>query len=328
MYGDSATKNHQGGYFVAGQITGTVLGMAIGAGSPCALGTGLKVGYRVLEGAQILGGAVNAGQNLAEGNYLAAFGDAVGVVGGIASFMKACFVAGTPIRTPEGSKPVEQFRAGDLVLSRDELDPNGAVAAKQVVQTFVRVSPILNLHVGGRIIGTTAEHPFFVRGKGWVDAHLLRLGDELQTSDGRWLACEGVAYSGRVEAVYNMEVEDYHTYFVGDKAWGWDVWAHNAKYLVNDKSIAGKSPSRVRTDRPQGWTEKKTHGHGWRQIDENGVERVRYMYPKKNGKWAHEETGYFRRQNANGEFLDMHGNVVPQTDPLFHVKTHIIPGRF
>ena len=61
MYGDSATKNHSGGYFVAGQITGTVLGMAIGAGSPCALGTGLKVGYRVLEGVQMVGGAINAG---------------------------------------------------------------------------------------------------------------------------------------------------------------------------------------------------------------------------------------------------------------------------
>lgn len=96
MWGDSATKNHQGGFFVAGQITGTVLGMAIGAGSPCALGTGLKVGYRVLKGVQMVGGAVNAGQNLAEGNYLAAAGDALGVVGGVASFMKACFVAGTP----------------------------------------------------------------------------------------------------------------------------------------------------------------------------------------------------------------------------------------
>jgi len=79
--------------------------------------------------------------------------------------MKACFVAGTPIRTLEGSKAVELFRAGDLVLSRDELDPNGAVAFKRVLRTFVRVSPILNLRVGGRIIGTTAEHPFFVRGK-------------------------------------------------------------------------------------------------------------------------------------------------------------------
>jgi len=146
--------------------------------------------------------------------------------------MKACFVAGTPIRTLEGSKAVELFRAGDLVLSRDELDPNGAVAFKRVLRTFVRVSPILNLRVGGRTIGTTAEHPFFVRGKGWVDARMLRLGDELQPSDGRWLTCEGVAYSGRVESVYNMEVEDYHTYFVGDASWGWDVWAHNANKLV------------------------------------------------------------------------------------------------
>ncbi len=158
--------------------------------------------------------------------------------------MKACFVAGTPIRTPEGSKAIELFRTGDLVLSRDEHDANGALAFNRVVQTFVRISPILNLHVCGRIIGTTAEHPFFVRGKGWVDAHQLSIGDELQTSDGRWLACAGVAYSGRVETVYNMEVEDYHTYFVGDAAWGWDVWAHNASSFYNP-AFRSSSPEAV-----------------------------------------------------------------------------------
>jgi hypothetical protein len=29
-------------------------------------------------------------------------------------------------------------------------------------------------------------------------------------------------------AVYNLEVEEYHTYFVGSEEWGFSVWAHNA----------------------------------------------------------------------------------------------------
>ncbi|MFT3920945.1 MAG: Hint domain-containing protein [Myxococcales bacterium] len=44
-------------------------------------------------------------------------------IGGVASqFMVACFAAGTPILTPEGSKAIEEIKVGDLVLSRDELE--------------------------------------------------------------------------------------------------------------------------------------------------------------------------------------------------------------
>lgn len=40
--------------------------------------------------------------------------------------------------------------------------------AKRVLATFVTVSPIFNLHVGGHIIGTTTEHPFWAEGQGWT----------------------------------------------------------------------------------------------------------------------------------------------------------------
>ena len=33
---------------------------------------------------------------------------------------QSCFAAGTPLLTPEGYKPVEQFRAGDWVLAAPE----------------------------------------------------------------------------------------------------------------------------------------------------------------------------------------------------------------
>jgi len=96
-----------------------------------------------------------------------------------------------------------------------------------VLRKFVRVAPVLNLHVGGRIIGTTAEHPFFVEGKGWTPAFDLRIGDRVLLEDGQCLRVEGIGDSGRVETVYNIEVENDHTYFVGEKNWGWAVWSHN-----------------------------------------------------------------------------------------------------
>jgi hypothetical protein len=97
-----------------------------------------------------------------------------------------------------------------------------------VLRRFVRVSPVLNLHVGGRLIGTTAEHPFYVADRGWLPAAELRIGDWVVAERGDPIRVEGIADSGRVETVYNLEVEDDHTYFVGEESWGFAVWAHNA----------------------------------------------------------------------------------------------------
>ena len=139
------------------------------------------------------------------------------------SRLKACFIAGTPILVPGGAKRVEDVDVGDEVLSRNEWDPTGPVRAKRVLATFIRVSPVLNLHVRGRVIGTTGEHPFFVDGKGWTEARGLSIGDVLVSHDGQRVEVEGIADSGRIETVYNFEVEDDHTYFVGGEGWGWSV---------------------------------------------------------------------------------------------------------
>ena len=106
---------------------------------------------------------------------------------------RACFVAGTPIASLRGSKAIEEFKsfedhgeACDWVWARDEHDAEGDPRLHRVLRTFVRESLVLNLHVGGRIIGTTHEHPFFAKGKGWTAAHELRIGDEIRLMDDGW----------------------------------------------------------------------------------------------------------------------------------------------
>ena len=138
-----------------------------------------------------------------------------------------CFAAGTPLWTPTGPKPIEYFREGDLVLSRPEHDPNAPVEVKVVEKVFFGLAPILHIHVGGQVIRTTPEHPFWVRGKGWIKAPDLAIGDELSSREGRWTAVEDLFHTGELETVYNLRVADYHTYFVGGWEWGFDVWAHN-----------------------------------------------------------------------------------------------------
>ena len=95
-------------------------------------------------------------------------------------------------------------------------------------KVFVSRSRIIHLHAGAQVIRTTAEHPFWAQGRGWSAAGELRPGDRLVGYDGQSVAVEEVYDTGEPETVYNLRVPDYHTYFVGHPAWGWNAWAHNA----------------------------------------------------------------------------------------------------
>src|SRR5260370_516876 len=79
----------------------------------------------------------------------------------------------------EGWRGGEAGRGGDGVLSGDGEEREGPVGPRVVEELFVRTSPVLRLHVGGRVITTTAEHPFWVEGKGWTPAGELCEGDVL-----------------------------------------------------------------------------------------------------------------------------------------------------
>src|SRR4029077_6111068 len=88
------------------------------------------------------------------------------------------------------------------------------------------------------IIGTTAEHPFFVVGKGcFVPAGELEPGEVFLSDDGQLVAVEKVHDTGRSETVYNLHIADFHTYFVGGEDWGFSVWAHNACQVTTKWAI-------------------------------------------------------------------------------------------
>jgi hypothetical protein len=106
------------------------------------------------------------------------------------------------------------------------------LAWKRVEERFERVGLVCELEVsGGRRIGTTAEHPFYVAGKGWRAAGELQPGDRiLGLGPQEGVAVVAVRATGRWVPLYNLRIADYHTYFVGDRDWEGAVWAHNASY--------------------------------------------------------------------------------------------------
>ena len=72
---------------------------------------------------------------------------------------------------------------------------------------------------------TTELHPFYVEGLGFVQAGCLQEGYELVCLDGGKEVITDVRVEWLEESaeVYNFEVADYHTYYVGDG----DVLVHN-----------------------------------------------------------------------------------------------------
>lgn len=138
-----------------------------------------------------------------------------------------CFVAGTPVATLDGSKPIELVTKGDYVMTRpvDAYGDSKPVAGgvREVVRSRAKT---LNITVGGHTVRSTSEHPFYVRDKGWTPASQIKLGDCLGSGIGRWMPVESIAEAGEA-SVYNLRVEN-DSYFIGGTDWGFAIWVYGA----------------------------------------------------------------------------------------------------
>ena len=153
-----------------------------------------------------------------------------------------CFVAGTGVvvgfdadGTPI-TRAIEDIQVGDEVVSRsqyvarDDLDVRRVQAVFARTSDHVRVVTVAGDDGNVETIRTTDEHPFFVKGRSWTEAHDLAAGDQVQESDGSWQTVRHTdleTYADGV-TVYNIEVEGDHTYFVEDGDASADaMWVHN-----------------------------------------------------------------------------------------------------
>jgi hypothetical protein len=145
-----------------------------------------------------------------------------------------CFGAGTPVLTPSGLQPIESIAVGDWVYARD--DETGEVASKRVLATHAtpdRALVEVSVNEGAERLRATPGHPFWVDGSGWTAAIDLAPGTPLSglSADAaahgsaglRALAADGVVPLVGEHTVYNLTVEDFETYFVGELG----VWVHN-----------------------------------------------------------------------------------------------------
>ncbi|WP_282611298.1 polymorphic toxin-type HINT domain-containing protein [Pelagibius sp. Alg239-R121] len=252
-----------GGKFVNGAFTGAFSRLHNdlkhgAAGEPDSGGwlDGFQLGLDIVGLIPVVGNAadlLNAGISLARGDYigagasLAAAAPGAGQGVGLANIGRriagrvCSFKAGTLVHTKDGLKPIEAIRVGDLVASKDE--KTGEVAWKPVLHLFQsKDKPILGLALIGPdgeldVIETTAEHPFWVEGKGWIQTSNLKANDKIESLEGDDLVVQSMSQRAGVFPAYNFEVADFHTYFVGEDG----AWVHNANCGVG-KDLLNAEP--------------------------------------------------------------------------------------
>ena len=161
--------------------------------------------------------------------------------GGYKSTAK-CFIAGTLVLTANGVVAIEMIKAGDLVYAADA--DTLEVSLKPVLETYIReTSELVHITVNGEEIVSTLDHPYYVKGKGFVNAVDLCIGFELIDKSGNVLAVEQIfreRLDNESEKVYNFKVSESHTYHVGVSG----VLVHNANYPSNRDKYMGKTPSK------------------------------------------------------------------------------------
>ena len=179
--------------------------------------------------------------------------------------------------TKSGLVPIEDIQPGDLVWATDE--ETGETSLKEVVQTFRNeTEEWVHITVDGEKITCTPNHPFYSLVKGWTSAIDLRAGDILVMLNGEYVVVEQVQHEllESPETTYNFEVEDYHTYYVGEKS----VLVHNRCDL---------------TDAP-------ATTHGDIRIGERGLTQREYDLLKASTNIKHQADGatvYIRQVTSN-----------------------------
>jgi hypothetical protein len=155
---------------------------------------------------------------------------------------RSCFVAGTPVWTQAGPVSIESIAIGDMVLTQNP--ETGELGYRAVLATTVGTpTGVVDLAIGTEKIGSTLGHRFWVLGRGWTMAKYLEPATPLHALGG-FAEVRSVAKAEIVEC-YNLEVADFHTYFVGD-----------ARLLVHDKTCPAPAlPAIPGSARHRAWRE-------------------------------------------------------------------------
>jgi RHS repeat-associated protein len=201
----------------------------------------LDWGAQRLSGRKVDWGWGGVGGAAALGCAGGAFGAWLGKAMGGGRTLAKCnsFDADTPVKMQDGStKRIADVQPGDMVQSVPEDNPHGTVEARRV-QTVISgrgEKSMVRISTAGGDIDATDGHPFWLAQENrWARADELRSGQWLRTLTGTYVQITAVSRERTYERVYNLTVEEFHTYYA--LAGNTPVLVHNCNSAVETASL-------------------------------------------------------------------------------------------
>lgn len=117
-----------------------------------------------------------------------------------------CFKAGTMITTPDGEKPIEELKIGDLVITH-----SGNVKPVEKIMTRITDKTAIIKIEGLADIYTTLDHPFYVVRKGYAYPSYYPVS-QLTTNDEAITLINGEEKRAKILSINKDNVEPYEVY--------------------------------------------------------------------------------------------------------------------
>jgi hypothetical protein len=131
------------------------------------------------------------------------------------TFKNFCFDGKTLVKVKDIYKMIKDIEIGDYVYSQNTL--TGDKLYKKVLDKYEgNTKEFVKIYVENDIIRVTKPHRFFMSDGKWKQAGQIEAGNEIIDSKGECKVVSKVEEEllDEVETVYNLNVEDFHTYFV------------------------------------------------------------------------------------------------------------------
>jgi RHS repeat-associated protein len=131
---------------------------------------------------------------------------------------RCSFTPDTPVATEQREKAISELEVGEKVLAYNE--NTGKTGSYPITAVLKHDDPIIvHLTLDGELIETTPEHPFYTQECGWVAAGNLKIGEHIRRADRSYGGVQKVEFEKRNELMYNLTIDEAHTFFVGNGQW-------------------------------------------------------------------------------------------------------------
>ncbi|EMO87940.1 intein C-terminal splicing domain protein [Leptospira noguchii str. 2001034031] len=147
----------------------------------------------------------------------------------------------------------------------------------------------------------------------WVKVEDLRLRDQVLRSDGSWGTVTGIYYyNTEPTKVYNLEVEDNHTYVVGGDTLGIGYVVHNYDQTMRDVLAKVNTPVKDRIAMAQSREQFEFEGSTWVKkggeaiLDKNGkVKGHKSIYYESESNQYHKNDRLYIEPTADGKDIQL-----------------------